>query len=32
MLGFANPLYFSRVFKKKTGMSPSEYKNSVKLN
>lgn len=32
MLGFANPLYFSRVFKKKTGMCPSEYKNSVKLN
>ena len=30
MLAFSNPLYFSRVFKKITGMSPSEYKNSVK--
>ncbi len=30
MLCFSNPFYFSRVFKKKTGMSPSEYKNSVK--
>ena len=32
MLCFSNPLYFSRVFKKITGMSPSEYKNSVKAN
>ncbi len=32
MLCFSNPLYFSRVFKKITGMSPSEYKNSVKRN
>ncbi len=32
MLCFSNPLYFSRVFKKITGMSPSEYKNSVKLS
>ena len=32
MLCFSNPLYFSRVFKKVTGMSPSEYKHSVKLN
>ncbi len=30
MLSFSNPLYFSRVFRKMTGMSPSEYKNSVK--
>ena len=30
MLSFSNPLYFSRVFRKVTGMSPSEYKNSVK--
>jgi len=32
MLCFSNPLYFSRVFKKHTGMSPSEYKKSVKSN
>ena len=32
MLCFSNPLYFSRVFKKTTGMSPSEYKNSIKAN
>ena len=32
MLCFSNPLYFSRVFKRETGMSPSEYKNSVKIN
>ncbi|MBR6523362.1 MAG: helix-turn-helix transcriptional regulator [Clostridia bacterium] len=30
MLCFSNPLYFSRVFKKITGMSPSEYKKSIK--
>ena len=29
MLGFSNPLYFSRVFKKITGTSPSEYKKSI---
>ncbi len=32
MLMFANPLYFSRVFKRTTGMSPTEYKNSVKID
>jgi len=32
MLMFSNPLYFSRVFKKITGMSPTEYKNSVKID
>ncbi len=32
MLCFSNPFYFSRVFKKITGMSPSEYKNSVKVD
>ena len=32
MLCFSNPFYFSRVFKKWTGMSPSEYKNSVKAD
>ena len=25
-VGFKNPLYFSRKFKEKTGVSPSEYK------
>jgi AraC-like DNA-binding protein len=29
LLSFSNPLYFSRVFKKAVGMSPSEYKKSV---
>ncbi|MBQ7820726.1 MAG: helix-turn-helix transcriptional regulator [Clostridia bacterium] len=28
-LGFADPLYFSRVFRKYTGMSPSEYRKSL---
>lgn len=32
MLCFSNPFYFSRVFKKVTGMSPSEYKTSIKSN
>ncbi len=30
LLSFSNPLYFSRVFKKAVGMSPSDYKKSVK--
>ena len=29
MLAFDNPHYFSRVFKRITNMTPSEYKNSV---
>lgn len=28
-VGYDNPQYFSRIFKKYTGMSPSEYKESV---
>lgn len=28
-LGFENPPYFSRLFKKEVGMSPKEYKNQV---
>ncbi len=30
MLAFDNPHYFSRVFKRITGMTPTAYKNSVK--
>ncbi len=30
VLGFNSIHYFSRMFKKKTGMTPSEYRNSVK--
>ena len=26
IVGYDNPLYFSRIFKKRTGMTPSEYK------
>ena len=26
IVGYDNPLYFSRLFKKQTGMSPSEYR------
>lgn len=32
LLNFDNPQYFSRVFKRTTGMSPSEFKQSVKYN
>jgi len=30
MLAFSNPLYFSRVFRRVTGMSPMEYRKSIK--
>ena len=29
MLAFDNPHYFSRVFKRITNMTPTQYKNSV---
>lgn len=32
LLMYSNSFYFSRVFKKLTGMSPSEYKKSVKID
>jgi len=32
MLCFSNPFYFSRVFKQITGMSPTEYKKSVRID
>lgn len=31
MLGFENPYYFSKVFKKVTGMTPKEYENSARI-
>ncbi|NNE25461.1 MAG: helix-turn-helix transcriptional regulator [Saprospiraceae bacterium] len=31
-LGFEYPAYFSRLFKKKEGISPSEYRDKYKLN
>ena len=30
IVGYANPLYFSRIFKKAKGLSPSEYRKSIK--
>jgi YesN/AraC family two-component response regulator len=30
MLGFEYPTYFSRLFKKKTNLSPSDFRKSVK--
>ncbi|MBO5347344.1 MAG: helix-turn-helix domain-containing protein, partial [Lachnospiraceae bacterium] len=30
MIGYDNPLYFSRLFKKHTGMTPTEYKKRNK--
>lgn len=31
IVGYDNPLYFSRLFKKQKGLSPSEYKKKVRL-
>jgi YesN/AraC family two-component response regulator len=30
-LGYSSVCYFSRMFKKATGMSPSEYSSSIKI-
>ena len=30
IVGYDNPLYFSRIFKKVKGVSPSEYKKSLR--
>jgi len=32
LIGYDNPLYFSRVFKKLTGLCPSRFKDSTKKN
>ena len=29
IVGYDNPLYFSRLFKKQTGLSPSEYRKHL---
>lgn len=31
IVGYENPLYFSRIFKKTKGLSPSEYRKSINL-
>lgn len=31
IIGYDNPLYFSRIFKKVKGISPSEYRKSINL-
>lgn len=31
IVGYDNPLYFSRIFKKVKGLSPSEYRKSIKM-
>ena len=32
IIGYDNPLYFSRIFKKVKGISPSEYRKNIGLN
>ena len=31
IVGYDNPLYFSRIFKKAKGLSPSEYRKNINL-
>lgn len=31
IVGYDNPLYFSRIFKKAKGISPSEYRKNINL-
>ena len=31
IVGYDNPLYFSRIFKKVKGLSPSEYRKNINL-
>lgn len=30
-VGFSDPLYFSKVFKKVTGITPSQYRNQMNM-
>lgn len=32
IVGYDNPLYFSRIFKKQSGMSPSEFRKQLKTS
>lgn len=31
IVGYDNPLYFSRIFKKVKGLSPSEYRKNIRI-